>query len=172
MPDRSPLLRIALWAGAGGVLIALLEVLQYRYLVRAYPFEIYGGLIAVVFAVLGLYGGRRSSRAREVVVVQEVRVPVEEFELDEENLRRTGITPREREILGLVAEGLSNRQIADRLFVTESTVKTHVYRLFDKLDVRRRVQAVQRGRELGLVPWGVNESARSRSPVENRTKVG
>lgn len=151
---RSPTLRIALWALLGGVLIALLKVLDYRHFVHAYPTELYGGLIAALFAALGVYAGWRWSRDRETVVVREVRVPVEEFELDDANLKETGITPRELEILGLVAEGLSNRQIADRLAISESTVKTHAYRLFDKLYVRRRVQAVQRGRELGLIPWG------------------
>ena len=99
-------------------------------------------------------------------------MPVEEFELDEANLRDVGITPRELEILGLIAAGLSNRQIGDRLFITESTVKTHAYRLFDKLDVRRRVQAVQRGRELGLISWGVDERTTPGPEGENRTKVG
>lgn len=172
MPPPSPSLRIALWALAGGVLIALLKVLEYRHLVHAYPTELYGGVIAVLFAALGIYGGLRSSRARRIEVVREIRVPVEEFELDEDNLRELGITPRELEILGLIAEGLSNRQIGNRLFITESTVKTHAYRLFDKLDVSRRVQAVQRGRELGLIPWGVNERTTSRSKGQDRTKVG
>lgn len=172
------MLRILLWALVGGVLIALLKILEYRHLVHAYPSEIYGGLIAVLFTALGVYAGLRWRRAREVVVVKEVRVPVEEFELDEERLRELGVTPREHEILGLIAEGLSNRQIAERLFVTESTVKTHAYRLFDKLDARRRVQAVQRGRELGLIPWGVggvsgvNESTNPAAEGEIRTKVG
>lgn len=168
------MLRIILWALVGGVLIALLKLLEYRHLVHAYPSEIYGGLIAVLFTALGVYAGLRWRRSREVVVVK-VRVPVEEFELDEERLRELGITPREHEILALIAEGLSNRQIAERLFVTESTVKTHAYRLFDKLDARRRVQAVQRGRELGLIPWGVtgvNESTNPAAGDEIRTKVG
>lgn len=175
------MLRIVLWSLAGGVLIALLKLLEYRHFVHAYPGEIYGGLVAVLFTALGIYAGLRWHKAREVVVVQEVRVPVEEFELDEGNLRELGVTPREHEILGLIAEGLSNRQIADRLFVAESTVKTHAYRLFDKLGARRRVQAVQRGRELGLIPWGVsgvsgvsgvNESTNPDSENAIPTKVG
>lgn len=166
------MLRIVLWALAGGVLIALLKVLEYRHFVHAYPTEIYGGLIAVLFTAVGVYAGLRWRRAREGVVVREVRVPVEEFELDEGNLRELGVTPREHEILGLIAEGLSNRQIADRLCVTESTVKTHAYRLFDKLGVGRRMQAVRRGRELGLIPWGFNESMRSASGRRMGTKVG
>ncbi len=166
------MLRIVLWALAGGVLIALLKLLEYRHVVHAYPTEIYGGLIALLFTALGVYGGLRWRRARETVVVKEVRVPVEEFELDEANLRELGVTPRELEVLGLIAQGLTNRQIAHRAGVTESTVKTHAYRLFDKLGVQRRVQAVQRGRELGLIPWGVNESRNPGSEGQIRTKVG
>jgi len=74
------------------------------------------------------------------------------FVLNETNLRDVGLTQREHEILGLIAQGLSNREIAEKLFVSENTVKTHSSRLFEKMQVNRRVQAVQRGKELGLVP--------------------
>jgi DNA-binding CsgD family transcriptional regulator len=154
--------RVILYGLVGGVLIALLKALEYQHFVRAYPTEIYGGLVAVVFTALGLYfGWRWSSRPRdpqeprEVVVVKEVEVRVREgepFTLDARKLEELGITPREHEILGLIAEGLSNREIGERLFVSENTVKTHSSRLFGKLGVSRRVQAVQRGRELGLIP--------------------
>ena len=138
---------------AGGVLIALLKAIEYQHFVRLYPTEVYGGLIAVIFSVLGIYFGLRWSRSREVVVVKEVRVPQGgPFVLDVEKLKGLGITQREHEILELIAEGLSNREIGERLFVSENTVKTHSSRLFDKLGVNRRVQAVQKGRELGLVP--------------------
>ena len=145
--------RIILYGLAGGGLLALLKVLEYQYLVRAYPGEIYGGLVAVIFSAVGIYFGLQWARAREVVVVKEVRVREgEPFVLDAGKLKELGITPREHEILGLIAEGLSNREIGERLFVSENTVKTHSSRLFDKLEVNRRVQAVQKGRELGLIP--------------------
>jgi two-component system, NarL family, response regulator LiaR len=154
--------RIIVYGLAGGVLLALLKLLEYKHFVHAYPTEIYGGLVAVIFAALGLYFGRHWTRAREaepreVVVVREVevRVPAEAagpFVVDAEKLKELGITPREHEILGLIAEGLSNREIGARLFVSENTVKTHSSRLFDKLGVNRRVQAVVKGREHGLIP--------------------
>jgi DNA-binding CsgD family transcriptional regulator len=148
-----PVKRVILYGLMGGVLIALLKVLEYKHFVHAYPSEIYGGLVAVIFAGLGLYFGLRWSRSREVVVIREVRVPQGgPFELDAGKLAELGITPREHEILGLIAEGLSNREIGERLFVSENTVKTHSSRLFGKLEVNRRVQAVQKGRELGLIP--------------------
>lgn len=147
--------RAILYGLAGGVLIALLKVLEYQHFVRAYPTEIYGGLVAVIFSALGLYFGLRWARPKEkeVVVVKEVRVAAGgPFVLDAGKLKELGITQREHEILGLIAEGLSNREIGERIFVSENTVKTHSSRLFDKLGVNRRVQAVQKGKELGLIP--------------------
>ncbi len=148
--------RILLYGLTGGVLLVLLKVLEYQYFVRTYPEEVYGGLVAVIFSVVGLYFGMRWARSREVrevVVIREVRVPEGgAFVLDSGKLRELGITPREHEILGLIATGLSNREIGERLFVSENTVKTHSSRLFEKLGVNRRVQAVLKGRELGLIP--------------------
>lgn len=135
------------------MLIALLKLLEYQYFIRAYPTEIYGGIIAVLFTVIGIYAGLRLTRHKEVVVVREVRVrDGDPFVLNQEKLKELGITPREHEILGLIAEGLSNREIGERLFVSENTVKTHSSRLFDKMGVNRRVQAIQKGKELGLIP--------------------
>lgn len=146
-----------LYGLAGGLLIALLRFIEYQHFVRAYPGEIYGALVAVIFTAIGIYLGLRWTRAKEVVVVKEVLKEVRvrdegPFVLDTAKLKELGITQREHEILGLIAEGLSNREIAERLFVSENTVKTHSSRLFEKLDVNRRVQAVQRARELRLIP--------------------
>ncbi|HEY0592838.1 MAG TPA: LuxR C-terminal-related transcriptional regulator [Thermoanaerobaculia bacterium] len=142
-----------LYALAGGALIAGLKVLEYQYVVRVYPREVYGGIIAVIFTALGIWAGVRWNRRREVVVVREVRVrDGGPFVVDEGKLREIGLTPREHQILGLIADGLSNREIGERLFVSENTVKTHSSRLFEKLEVSRRVQAVQKGRQLGLIP--------------------
>lgn len=156
--------RAILYGLLGGVLLAGLKVLEYKHFVRAYPSEIYGGLVAAVFAAVGIWLGRRWRRTHVVEVVREVPVPVagpagapaqpatgEPLVADEGRLRELGITPRELEILRLIAEGLSNREIGERVFISENTVKTHSSRLFDKLGVSRRVQAVRRARELGLV---------------------
>jgi len=143
--------RILLYGSIGGVLIALLKFIEYQHFVRAYPSEVYGGLVAVIFTAVGVYFGLRWTRAKEVVVVREVRVSGP-FTLNAEALKDVGLTAREHEILGLIAEGLSNREIGERLFVSENTVKTHSSRVFEKLGVNRRMQAVQRGKELGLIP--------------------
>jgi DNA-binding CsgD family transcriptional regulator len=145
---------VLLYGLLGGALIALLKLVEYKHFVHAYPSAIYGGLIAALFAALGIHFGRRSRRPAEpVVVVKEVPAPAgAPFVADGSKLVELGITPREHEILRLIAAGLSNREIGDKAFISENTVKTHSSRLFDKLGVNRRVQAVQRARELGLIP--------------------
>jgi two-component system, NarL family, response regulator LiaR len=148
----SPLKQAILYGAAGGALIALLKYIEYQHFIRAYPSELYGALVAVIFAAAGIYAGLRWNRIRHVVVIKEVPVAPAPFTVDAGKLRELGITPREHEILGLIAEGLSNREIGERLFVSENTVKTHSSRLFEKMDVSRRTQAVQKGKELGLIP--------------------
>ncbi len=135
----------------GGVLIAGLRLIEFRWLVVEHSVEIYGGLVAAVFASLGIWLGLRLTRRTETVVVREVPAPVP-FLRDEAKLESLGITPRELEILGLIAEGLSTREIAARVFVSENTVKTHSSRVFFKLGARRRTQAVQLGKEFRLIP--------------------
>ena len=133
------------------MLIAVLKAIEYRWLVLEHSLEIYGGLVAAVFAVVGIWLGQKFTR-REVVV-REVLVPAPAaFERDEGQVQSLGLTPRELEILQLIAEGLSTREIAERAHVSENTVKTHSSRVFDKLGARRRTQAVQRGKELRLIP--------------------
>ena len=142
----------------GGVLIAVLKLIEYRFLVLQHSIEIYGGLIALIFAAVGIWLGLKITRKeeviveRELIVEREVMVPAIPFALNEQRLQELAITKRELEILGLIADGLSNREIAEKLFVSENTVKTHSSRLFDKLTAKRRTQAVQRGKELGLIP--------------------
>jgi len=136
-----------------GVLIVALRLIEYRWLVVEHSLEIYGGLVAALFAGLGIWLGLKLTRHKETVLVKEVMVPAPtSFVRDEQKLEALGITPRELEILELIAQGLSNREIAARVFVSENTVKTHSSRVFDKLGARRRTQAVQLGKELRLIP--------------------
>jgi DNA-binding CsgD family transcriptional regulator len=146
---------ILLYGLVGGVLIAGLRLIEYRWLLVQHSVEIYGGIVAAVFAGVGLWLGRKLTRPKERVVVREVEVMVPapaSFVRDEARLESLGITPRELEILELSATGLSNREIAERAGVSENTVKTHLSRVFDKLGARRRTQAVQLGKELRLIP--------------------
>lgn len=141
----------------GGLLIAALKAVEFRFLVIDHALEIYGGIVALLFAVLGIWLGMTLTRSRvvvrEVPVAVEVRVPsTVPFTRDPAIPARFGITARELDILEAMAAGLSNREIAQRLFVSENTVKTHAARLFDKLTARRRTEAVARAKEAGLIP--------------------
>jgi two-component system, NarL family, response regulator LiaR len=143
---------IVIYGACGGVLITVLKLTEYRFLVIEHSVEIYGALIAALFAALGIWLGLRLTRKKPQVIIREVTVPAGPFTVDQARVRELGITPRELEILGLIATGLSNREIAARLFVSENTVKTHSSRLFDKLGAKRRTQAVQVGKAAMLIP--------------------
>jgi DNA-binding CsgD family transcriptional regulator len=169
---------ILLYGALAGLLIVGLKLAEYRFLVVEHSLEIYGGIVALAFSALGIWLGLKMTGRPEKIVTKEVpvevrvEVPVEvrvevpapapptspmqpappTFEVDRARLDAFGITPRELEILVLIAEGLSNREIAARLFVSENTVKTHSSRLFEKLDARRRTQAVQIAKAAGLLP--------------------
>ncbi len=151
----------------GGILITVLKWTEYRFLVIEHSVEIYGGLTALTFALLGIWLGVRLTRspdpvAEPIPAPSEIPAPTHPhpvsfvpkvpFLPDTHRRDRLGITRRELEILELIAQGMSNREIAGKLFVSENTVKTHCSRAFDKLGARRRTQAVQLGKELGLLP--------------------
>ncbi len=146
---------VLLYGLLGGVLIAGLKAIEYRFLIVEHSLEIYGGVIAALFSGVGIWLGLKLTKTKETVVVKEVPVPVPAsgpFVVNSARLSQLGITPRELEILEHIAAGLSNREIAEKLFVSENTVKTHSSRLFDKLNAKRRTQAVQIAKEAGLIP--------------------
>lgn len=134
----------------GGVLVVALRLVEYRFLVVEHSLEIYGGIVAAIFAAFGIWLGLRMTgrkTEKEIVVVREAQP----FVVNQARLEQLGITPREHEILQNIAAGLSTREIAEKLFVSENTVKTHSSRLFEKLNARRRTQAVQIAKEQGLI---------------------
>jgi len=144
---------VLLYGLCGGLLIAALRYAEYRFLVVEHSIEIYGGLIALVFAIIGIRLGLTLTKQKEVVVVREVPVAAgQPFVMNEARVAELGITPRELEILQHIAAGMSTREMAGALFVSENTIKTHATRLFDKLRVNRRTQAVRAGRQMGLIP--------------------
>lgn len=140
------MLRTALLYGAAlAALTALLKYFEYRYFARDLALEFYLGLVALLCTGLGVWAGLRLTRPRPVAIPPE-------FRPDASALERLGISRREYAVLELIAQGLSNQEIATRLFVSPHTVKTHSSSLFAKLDARRRTQAVSRAKELGLLP--------------------
>jgi two-component system, NarL family, response regulator LiaR len=136
---------ILLYGVAMAALTGILKFIEYRFLVRDLSLEFYLGAVAIIFTVLGVWAGMRLTR-RKVIVANP------DFKHDGTELQRLGISKREYEVLELMAQGLSNQEIADRLFVSLNTVKTHSSNLFMKLDARRRTQAIHRAKELGLLP--------------------
>jgi DNA-binding CsgD family transcriptional regulator len=144
---------VALFGVAGGLLAAALRYIEYRFLVVEHSVAIYGALVALVFAIVGIRLGLTMTGTREVTVVREVPVPAPApFVRNEAQVAALGLTPRELEILEQIALGRSTREIASALFVSENTVKTHASRVYGKLGVSRRTQAVQEARRLGLLP--------------------
>jgi len=139
----------------GAAMIVALKVSEYRFLVVEHSLEIYGLLVAFLFAALGIWLGLRLTRPAERLIISEIPVPVPtngEFVVNSASVQKLGLTPRELEILSLIAEGLSTREIAERIYVSENTVKTHSANLFSKLNARRRTQAVQIAKEAGVIP--------------------
>ncbi len=135
---------IIIYGVAMAALVGLLKLVEYKYFVRDIPLEFYVGLVAVLFTALGIWAGLRLTRRRVI----DLAIP---FELDEVNLRKLGISKREHEVLELISSGLSNQEIAEKLFVSTSTIKTHVSNLFAKLDASRRTQAIKRAKELRII---------------------
>ena len=148
--------QVLIFGLVGGVLVTLLQWTEFHFVILEHSVAIYGVLIALLFAGAGIWLGTRlfAPRERIVQVQVEVEVPAPTPSLvpDDTVRERLGITRRELEILEHVARGLSNREIGEALFVSENTVKTHCSRAFDKLGARRRTEAVQRSKELGLLP--------------------
>jgi len=136
---------IILYSLALAALVFLLKFLEYRFIIRDLSFEFYFGIVAILFTALGIWAGLKLTRKKIVLVGPQ-------FILNEPELLRLGISKRELEVLESISQGLSNQQIADKLFVSLNTIKTHSSNLFLKLEVSRRTQAVQRAKELRLIP--------------------
>jgi DNA-binding CsgD family transcriptional regulator len=131
-----------LYAVALALAAWLLDWLEYRYITRAFSGEIYIALLAVGFVALGVWAGQRLTP----------RPAPPEFHRNDAAIHSLGLTARECEILDLLASGQSNKEMARALAISPNTVKTHLANLYDKLDVERRVQAIEKARWLALIP--------------------
>ncbi len=121
---------------------ALLHWLEYRYVTRAYSTEIYVALLAFGFIALGVWAGRKLTPAPAC----------SQFVRNDAAIRSLGLSPRECDILGLLASGQSNKEMARTLAISPNTVNTHLARVYSKLGVERRVQAIEKARWLALIP--------------------
>ena len=137
------------------VLLFLLRWLELRFVIFDHSLEIYIGVIAIIFTGLGIWLALKLTKPKIERVVVEKEIYIEKnnaFVFNETEMQRLGLSKRELEVLQLMAEGLSNGEIADRLFVSLSTIKTHAANLFIKLDVSRRTQAIEKAKRLMLIP--------------------
>ena len=137
------------------LLLFLLKWLELRFIIFNNSLEIYIGAIAFIFTALGIWLALKLSKPKIETVVVEKEVYIsrnENFVLNESFVAQLELSNRELEILGLMAEGNSNQEIANRIFVSLSTVKAHNRNLFEKLDVKRRTQAIEKAKRLNLIP--------------------
>ncbi len=154
---RFTIKEIILYAAGICLLTLILQLMQYKLLLLTHAMEFYIFGIALIFTLLGIWLARKLSRdkvIRETVLVEkEVMVykPADAFTADRALIRKLNLSERELEGLELMRAGASNQQIADRLFLSLHTVKTHAARLFEKLDVQRRTQAVDKARQLRII---------------------
>ena len=138
--------RILLYGAGLAVFVLLLKWLEYRYWVRDLSMEVYLGVIATVFVIFGIWIGIRLTKRKPTISDSG------EFVRNDEYLSQAGISEREYDVLVQLSRGLSNQEIADKLFVSSNTVKTHISNLYSKLQVKRRTQAVQLAKERRLIP--------------------
>jgi DNA-binding CsgD family transcriptional regulator len=134
-------------------LLLLLKWLEWRFIIIDNAFEIYAGAIAVIFTGLGVWLALKliTPKVKTVVVEKKIFTGTA-FVLNEAELNNLRLSSRELEVLTLMADGLSNQQIAERLFVSLNTIKTHTSNLFLKLEVERRTQAIEKAKRLSLIP--------------------
>jgi len=133
------------------LLLFILKWLELRFVIIDHALEIYVGAIALIFTGLGIWMAMKIVKPKVTVVEKEIYVNAP-FTLNTKELELLNLSKRELAVLQLMAEGLSNKEIADRLFVSLSTIKTHSNNLFDKMNVERRTQAIDKAKRLGIIP--------------------
>ncbi|WP_284653073.1 response regulator transcription factor [Flavobacterium terrisoli] len=154
MLKLKPYKEIISYAVSMAVLLLLLRWLEFRFMIVEHQYEIYIGIISIFFLLFGIWIANKITKPKveTIVVEKEIRVPIEDFVLNKIELQQRNISKRELEVLTLMAQGLSNQEIAEQLFVSLNTVKTHSAKLFEKLEVKRRTQAIETAKKLQLLP--------------------
>lgn len=143
---------VILYGVSLAVLLLLMKWLEWHFIVVDHAFELYAGSLAVIFTLLGVWLAVKLIRPKTVIVEKKIIVTSDDFVFNEDERTRLGLSKREMEVLQLMADGLSNEEIATRLFVSLNTIKTHSSKVFEKLEVRRRTHAVDKARKLQLIP--------------------
>lgn len=133
-----------------GVVAAAMELLKFNLIVVENTFEVYALLVALLFGGVGVWVGiKLFTKNKQLIVIEGGGTP---GLVDEEKIKELGISKREYEVLELIARGHTNQEVAELLFVSPNTVKTHLANIFAKLDVNRRTQAIQRAKDLNILP--------------------
>ena len=125
-------------------LLVLFQLSKVSVFIPDLPQDTILGIVGGVFIALGIYLGLKFRKVEVVEVAAKV-------EIDTQMIEKLGLTEREMEVLQLISEGFSNQEIGEKLFISESTIKTHISNLFVKLDVKRRTQAVTRAKEIRII---------------------
>jgi len=147
--------QIIIYGIALAVLLFLLKWLETRYILLDQQLDIYLGIVAVLFTALGIWLALKIRKPKVETVIIEKKVVLTsgpDFILNEDEIRRLNLSKRELEVLQLMADGLSNQEIAERLFVSLNTIKTHSAQIFEKMEVKRRTQAVDMAKRLSIIP--------------------
>jgi NarL family two-component system response regulator LiaR len=145
---------VLLYGASLAVMLFLLKWLELRFLIINHAFEIYAGAIALIFMGLGIWLALKLSKPKKETIIVEKEIYIKEpvdFVLNEKEIEKLGISKRELDVLQLMAEGLSNQEIAARLFVSLNTIKTHSSNILEKLDVKRRTQAIEKAKRLNII---------------------
>jgi len=145
--------QIIIYGVSLALLLVLLKWLEWRFIIIDHAFEIYAGTIALVFTGLGIWLAKKlvTPKVKTIIIEKQVFANAG-FVLNEAEVNRLRLSTRELEVLQLIADGLSNQQIAERLFVSLNIIKTHTSNLFLKMEVERRTQAIEMAKRLGLIP--------------------
>jgi DNA-binding CsgD family transcriptional regulator len=146
--------QIIVYGVALALLMFLLKWLELRFVVFSHSTEIYIGCIALFFTAFGIWLAGKILAPKVKTIVEEKPVYIlqaTEFIRDELTVKKLGLSKRELEVLQLMATGLSNAEIAAALFVSLSTIKTHTANIFEKLDVKRRMQAIEKAKKLNII---------------------
>ena len=147
--------QIIIYGIALAVLLFLLKWLETRYILLDQQLDIYLGIVAVLFTALGIWLALKIRRPKVETIIIEKKVVLTsgpDFILNDDEVRRLNLSKRELEVLQLMADGLSNQEIAERLFVSLNTIKTHSAQIFEKMEVKRRTQAVDMAKRLSIIP--------------------
>ncbi|NDI98992.1 DNA-binding response regulator [Flavobacterium sp. LaA7.5] len=145
---------VILYGCSLAVLLLLMRWLELRFLILSHAQDVYNGAIALIFTILGIWIALKIAKPKKETIIVEKTIylqPEKEFTLNQTVLTELNLSTREMEVLELMAKGMSNAEIAEKLFVSLNTIKTHSSKLYEKLEVKRRTQAVEKARQLKLI---------------------